>query len=67
MDIADMPHCLIGSGCDEAQSCDELISLLQVEIDLIEEGQDSVAGYSKQDVRAIRRYLAANIANRAAG
>jgi len=52
------PPACIGSGpWDDARDDAELVHSVQIELDLIKEGQEGTAAYTRRDVAAIRRWL----------
>ncbi len=50
-----LPACLVGTSVDDAKSLAEARRLAQIELDLIEEGQDAADDYTAAEVRQIRR------------
>jgi len=52
-----MPACLVGSGCDDARTVEDLAFGARIELDLIEECQDGTEHYTKREIASIRRFI----------
>ena len=50
------PTCLVG-GCDDARSDAELVFTVRIELDLILEGQDGTAEFTRRDISRIKAWL----------
>lgn len=51
------PACMVGGYVDDAQDDGMLTHLVQIELDLIEEGQEAANYYTRREVASIRRWL----------
>jgi hypothetical protein len=49
-----LPTCLVGGSVDDAQSLDDVYHSVQIEIDLIEEGE---VAYTAREAKSIRKYF----------
>lgn len=55
-----MPIVLVGSGCDDATTTEELLDCAQTQVDIAEEGNNDGA-MSPAETKTVRRWIACNL------